>query len=231
MNKAISDLLSPGDAECLFLDLDGTLTDPSEGITRGVMYALERFGIHENDPETLYPFIGPPLYDSFMQYYGFDLPTAYKAIEYFQEYYASQGMYENIPYPGISELLHLWHDEGRRLVLATSKPEVFAVRILERFGMADAFTLIAGGDVAETRVEKKLVIEYAMSTLGMTDTRNCLMIGDRKFDVLGAAAHGIPTLGVLYGFGTPEELTDAGARWLAKDAAELGSLLARSSAN
>lgn len=227
MHKTISDLLSPGDASCLFLDLDGTLTDPSEGITRGVMYALERFDIHEDDPKKLYPFIGPPLYDSFMRCYDFDLPTAYKAIEYFQEYYASQGMYENIPYPGISSLLHRWHDEGRRLVLATSKPEVFAVRILERFGMADAFTFIAGGDVAETRVEKRMVIEYAMKTLNMADSRNCLMIGDRKFDVLGAAAHGMPALGVLYGFGSREELLEAGTRWLAKDVEELGALLDR----
>ena len=227
MNTAT--LHSPGDATCLFLDLDGTLTDPSEGITRGVMYALERFGIHEDDPKRLYPFIGPPLYDSFMRFYGFDRAGADKAIAYFQEYYADKGMYENIPYPGVSRLLHLWRDEGRRLVLATSKPEVFAVRILERFGMADAFTFIAGGDVAETRVEKKLVIAYAMKKLGMTDVEHCLMIGDRKFDVLGAAAHGIPALGVLYGFGTKAELTEAGARWLAKDVDELARLLAKKS--
>lgn len=224
-----ADLSAPRDADYIFLDLDGTLTDPSEGITRGVMYALERFQIHEDNPKKLYSFIGPPLYDSFMQHYGFDLATAYKAIEYFQEYYAAQGMYENIPYPGICELLHAWQKEGRKLVLATSKPETFAVRILERFGMADAFTLMAGGDVAETRVEKKLVIAYAMERLGLTGSERCLMIGDRKFDVLGAAAHGIPALGVLYGFGTEEELHQAGARWLAKDVKELEALLRRDS--
>ena len=220
-----STLSSPSQAEYLFIDLDGTLTDPSEGITRGVMYALERFGIHEDDPARLYPFIGPPLYDSFMRHYGFDLATAYKAIEYFQEYYARQGMYENVPYPGISALLHAWQAEGRRLVLATSKPEVFAVRILERFGMADAFALMAGGDVEEKRVEKHLVIDYAMKKLGLSGARGCLMIGDRKFDVLGAAAHGIPTLGVLYGFGGKNELTQAGALWLAASVQELDDLL------
>ena len=225
MNTFPSTLASPGEAEVLFLDLDGTLTDPSEGITRAVMYALKRFGIHEEDPAKLYPFIGPPLYDSFMQYYGFDLPAAYKAIEYFQEYYSQQGMYENAPYPGIRELLYAWQREGRKLVLATSKPEVFAVRILERFGMADAFTLMAGGDVAETRVEKKMVIDHAMNRLGLEDARGCLMIGDRKFDVLGATEHGMPTLGVLYGFGSREELSQAGASWLAEDIGELGRLL------
>ncbi|WP_294446145.1 HAD hydrolase-like protein [uncultured Mailhella sp.] len=225
MNTFPSTLASPGEAEVLFLDLDGTLTDPSEGITRAVMYALKRFGIHEEDPAKLYPFIGPPLYDSFMQYYGFNLPAAYKAIEYFQEYYSQQGMYENVPYPGIRELLYAWQREGRKLVLATSKPEVFAVRILERFGMADAFTLMAGGDVAETRVEKKMVIDHAMNRLGLEDARGCLMIGDRKFDVLGAAEHGMPTLGVLYGFGSREELSQAGASWLAEDIGELGRLL------
>ena len=221
-NTALS---RPGDAEYLFLDLDGTLTDPSQGITRGVMYALERFGIHETDPKKLYPFIGPPLYDSFMQYYGFDLPTAYKAIEYFQEYYSTQGMYENIPYPGLRELLYRWRDKGKKLILATSKPQVFAVRILERFGMADAFTFMAGGDVEEKRVAKNMVLEYALKQLGLENTQGCLMIGDRKFDVLGAAEHGIPALGVLYGFGSKEELSQAGARWLAEDVNELEALI------
>ena len=220
-------LTSPSQAEYVFLDLDGTLTDPSEGITRGVMYALERFGIHEKDPRRLYPFIGPPLYDSFMRHYGFDLDTAYKAIEYFQEYYGQQGMYENVPYPGMRDLLHSWRDEGRRLILATSKPEVFAVRILERFDMNGAFLLMAGGDVEEKRVEKHLVIEYAMERLGLSHTGGCLMIGDRKFDVLGAGRHGIPTLGVLYGFGSREELTEAGASWLAGSVEELRTLMQR----
>lgn len=220
-------LTSPSQAEYVFLDLDGTLTDPSEGITRGVMYALERFGIHEKDPRRLYPFIGPPLYDSFMRHYGFDLDTAYKAIEYFQEYYGQQGMYENVPYPGMRDLLHSWRDEGRRLILATSKPEVFAVRILERFDMNGAFLLMAGGDVEEKRVEKHLVIEYAMERLGLSHTGGCLMIGDRKFDVLGAGRHGIPTLGVLYGFGSREELTESGASWLAGSVEELRTLMRR----
>ena len=220
-------LSSPSQAEYVFLDLDGTLTDPSEGITRGVMYALERFGIHEKDPRRLYPFIGPPLYDSFMRHYGFDLDTAYKAIEYFQEYYGQQGMYENVPYPGMRDLLHSWRDEGRRLILATSKPQVFAVRILERFDMNGAFLLMAGGDVEEKRVEKHLVIEYAMERLGLSHTGGCLMIGDRKFDVLGAGRHGIPTLGVLYGFGSREELTESGASWLAGSVEELRTLMQR----
>ena len=229
MNHTFPSLSSPGEADVLFLDLDGTLTDPSEGITKAVMYSLEFFGIHEDDPQKLYPFIGPPLYDSFMQHYGFDLPTARKAVEHFQEYYSRQGMYENVPYPGIRELLYAWQRDGRKLVLATSKPEEFAVRILERFGMAGAFTLMAGGDAAEARVEKKMVIDYAMKKLGMKDSRGCLMIGDRKFDVLGAAAHGFPTLGVLYGFGTKEELLQAGASWLAGSVEELGTLLSSDS--
>lgn len=220
-------LLHPRDAEFLFLDLDGTLSDPSEGITGGVLYALERFGIREENRDGLRAFIGPPLYDSFMRCYGFDRPSACKAIEYFQEYYSEQGMYENVPYPGVKELLYAWQARGRKLVLATSKPEIFAVRILERFGMADAFLLMAGGDVEETRVEKSLVIDYARKKLRLSAASSAIMIGDRKFDVLGAAAHGMPTAGVLYGFGSREELTQAGAAWLAESVEELEQLTFR----
>lgn len=220
-------LVHPRDARHIFLDLDGTLTDPSYGITGGVIHALARFGIHEEDRRKLYAFIGPPLYASFMEHYGFSRGDAYKAIEYFQEYYAERGMYENEPYPGIRDLLFRWKAEGRELILATSKPEVFAVRILERFGMADAFALIAGGDIEETRVEKSMVIDYAKHRMGLAAHPQAVMVGDRKFDVVGAAAHGIPTAGVLYGFGSEEELTQAGASWLADSVESLALLFRR----
>lgn len=219
--------IHPRDAEYVFLDLDGTLTDPSEGITGGVLYVLDRFGIPETDRRKLYSFIGPPLYESFMKYYGFSREQAYQGVEVFQEYYSTRGWSENVPYSGIRELLAEWKQEGRKLILATSKPEVFAVRILENFGMAESFLLMAGGDVEETRVEKAMVIDYAKETLGLPDDIRAVMIGDTRYDVLGAAAHGIPTVGVLYGFGERVALEDAGARWLCKSVADLRQLMRR----
>lgn len=220
-------ILHPRDAEYVFLDLDGTLTDPSEGIINGVIDTLSRFGIKEGDRDKLKAFIGPPLYGSFMEHYNFTKEKAYKAVEFFQEYYAPKGQYENRPYDGMNELLARWKSEGRKLVLATSKPEYFAVRILERFGMAESFLLMAGGDVEETRVEKADVISYAKHRLGLGDDISAVMVGDTKYDVLGAAAHGIPTVGVLYGFGSHTMLEDAGARWIVESVEALAQLMRR----
>lgn len=217
----------PREAEYVFLDLDGTLTDPSVGIVSGVIATLARFDIIETDREKLKAFIGPPLYGSFMDHYGFSKEQAYKAVEYFQEYYAPKGQYENTPYPGMRELLATWKAEGRKLILATSKPEYFAVRILERFGMADSFLLMAGGNVEETRVDKADILTYAKGSLGLGDDIPALMIGDTRYDVLGAAAHGIPTVGVLYGFGSRAMLEEAGARWLAESMEDLAALMRR----
>ena len=217
----------PSEAEYVFLDLDGTLTDPSVGIVSGVIATLERFGIVESDREKLKAFIGPPLYGSFMEHYGFSKEQAYKAVEYFQEYYAPKGQYENTPYPGMRELLAAWKAEGRKLILATSKPEYFAVRILERFGMAGSFLLMAGGNVEETRVDKADIITYAKESLGLGNDIPAVMVGDTKYDVLGAAAHGIPAVGVLYGFGSRAMLEEAGARWLAESVDALAALMRR----
>ena len=217
----------PSEAEYVFLDLDGTLTDPSLGIINATVQALEYFGIHEEDREKLADFIGPPLYVSFAKHYGFGLEKSKKAIEVFQDYYAPKGLYENTPYPGMRELLARWNGEGRKLVLATSKPEIFAMQILERFGMAGSFTFIAGGDPCETRVHKSDVIRYAMEKMGIGQNIRAVMVGDTKYDVLGAAEFGFPTVGVLYGFGKKEDLEEAGARWLVSSVEELGRLMAR----
>lgn len=217
----------PSEAEYVFLDLDGTLSDPSIGITSGVMFTLERFGILETDREKLKAFIGPPLYGSFMKYFGFSLEDAYKAVAVFQEYYAPRGQYENTPYPGIREMLARWKNEGRKLILATSKPEVFAVAILERFGMADSFAFIAGGNEEETRVHKDEIIAYAKEQLALDDTIRAVMVGDTEYDVRGAAKHGIPTIGVTYGFGGAHVLKEAGAHWIAESVEKLDRLMQR----
>jgi len=223
----MSTIQHPSEAEYVFLDLDGTLTDPSLGIINATIQALEYFGIHESDREKLGDFIGPPLYVSFAKHYGFSREQSQKAIEVFQDYYAPKGLYENTPYPGMRELLARWQSEGRKLVLATSKPEIFAMQILERFGMASSFTFIAGGDPCETRVHKSDVISYALKKLGITRDISAVMVGDTKYDVLGAAEFGFPTVGVLYGFGKREDLVEAGVSWLVSSVDELDRLMKR----
>ena len=195
----------------IFFDLDGTLTDPGLGITNSVAYALERYGIHVDDRKRLYPFIGPPLVDSFMRFYGFSAPDARAAVDVYREYFADRGIFENEVYPGIPALLARLRAAGLKLVMATSKPEPFAERIAEHFGIAEYFDCIAGAAMDETRTQKWEVIEYALERCGVTDRVRVLMVGDREHDVLGAARCGIRCLGVLYGYGSEAELTAAGA--------------------
>ena len=223
----MNSLQHPRDAEYIFLDLDGTLTDPSLGIINATLQALEYFGIHESDREKLGDFIGPPLYVSFAKHYGFSREQSQKAIEVFQDYYAPKGLYENTPYPGMRELLAGWKAEGRRLVLATSKPEIFAMQILERFGMASSFTFIAGGAPCETRVHKSDVIRYALRKLGLDANIPAVMVGDTKYDILGAKELGFPTVAVTYGFGKREDIVEAGAAWIVDSVEELGALMKR----
>ena len=195
----------------IFFDLDGTLTDPGTGITNSVAYALERYGVHVADRRTLYPFIGPPLVDSFARFYGFTPSDARAAVDVYREYYTERGIFENELYPGIPALLARLRAAGLRLVMATSKPEPFAVRIAEHFGIAQYFDCIAGASMDESRSQKWEVLEYALARCGNPDRGAVLMVGDREHDVLGAARCGIRCLGVLYGYGSRDELLAAGA--------------------
>ena len=200
----------------ILFDLDGTLTDPAEGITNSVMYALKQYGIEENDRTKLYSFIGPPLVDSFMEKYGFSEEKAREATAYFREYFREKGIFENVPYEGMTECLASLKQRGRTLILATSKPEVFAKMILERFGFAPYFDYVFGASMDETRTRKDEVIAYALSGAGIEDPSDCVMVGDRKHDVLGALANGMDAVGVLFGYGSREELTEAGACYIAE---------------
>ena len=200
----------------ILFDLDGTLTDPAEGITNSVMYALKQYGIEENDRTKLYSFIGPPLVDSFMEKYGFSEEKAREATAYFREYFREKGIFENVPYEGMTECLAALKQRGRTLILATSKPEVFAKMILERFGFAPYFDYVFGASMDETRTRKDEVIAYALSGAGIEDPSDCVMVGDRKHDVLGAKSNGMDAVGVLFGYGSREELTEAGACCIAE---------------
>ncbi len=195
----------------ILFDLDGTLSDSAPGITRSVAYALEKFGINEK-AENLGFFVGPPLIDAFREKYGMTTKEAEKAIKFFRERFEMKGIFENAPYDGICELLHTLYSRGKKLILATSKPEKFAREILERYDFAKYFTFIGGACMDEkTRMHKDEVIAYCLENCKISDVSECIMVGDRSHDVDGAKKFGIPTAGVLYGYGTSEELINAGA--------------------
>ena len=211
--------------EHILFDLDGTLTDPAVGITNSVMYALKKFNIEVSDRSRLYQFIGPPLADSFRVYYGFSEDQAKQAVEYYREYYKDTGIYENYLYNGIENLLKVLTLRGKKLVLATSKPEVFAKRILEHFHLDPYFTFAAGSNLDGTRVKKDEVIAYALKSCNITDRSGAVMVGDREHDIIGAKKTGIHSIGVLYGYGSREELETAGADDIAETVEDIGRLI------
>ena len=211
----------------ILFDLDGTLTDPKEGITTCVQYALASFGIEEPDLDKLEPFIGPPLKDSFMKFYDFPEEQASEAIDRYREYYTSGGMFENAVYEGIPQLLQSLKDAGKILYVATSKPEEFSKQILEHFGLAGYFDYVAGASMDERRVKKGDVIRYLMDTMGVFDTEQMVLVGDREHDVLGAKENGIDCVGVLFGYGSREELEQAGAYGIVESVEELKMWLLR----
>lgn len=206
----------------IFFDLDGTLTDPGEGITNSVAHALMRFGIEVTERAELYKFIGPPLKESFSKYYGMSPEESTAALKYYREYYVDRGIFENAVYDRVEEMLSAIRESGRHIVMATSKPDVYAERILEHFGLIKYFDFVAGADMAETRVAKADVIAHALDSCGLREkTGEILMIGDREHDILGAAAHGIDALGVTFGYGSADELLTAGAKYLASTPLEI----------
>lgn len=209
----------------ILFDLDGTLTDPMEGITNSVAYALEFYGIHVEDKNTLTVFIGPPLKDSFEKYYGFSAEKATEAIQKYREYFEKSGMFENAVIPGIPEALETLKNKGYILITATSKPERYAKKIMEKFDLARYFQDICGADMEETRVRKGDVIRYAMEKNGITEASQAVMVGDREHDVLGAKECGMDCLGVLFGYGSREELKEAGASQIAETVEEMETLL------
>ena len=200
----------------LLFDLDGTLTDPKEGITKSVRHALEHFGIHVKELEQLTPFIGPPLTDSFESFYGFTHEQALEGVRVYREYFSVQGWRENREYAGIREMLEALKRAGLSLFVATSKPEVYAKRILDYFSMTEYFDFVGGADLEGKRVRKADVIRYLLEKEKITDVSQAVMIGDRKHDILGAKEVGMDSIGVLYGYGSREELTEAGAGYIAE---------------
>lgn len=200
----------------VLFDLDGTLTDPGIGITNSVAYALRKWGIEPPPRTELFKFIGPPLADSFSKFYGFSPEDAEKSVEYYREYFRDRGLYENEIYPGAEAMLKALKAGGRKVVLATSKPEEFAKRILEYFHIDGYFDFVAGASMDSSRNKKGDVIAYALRDAKITDLKNVVMVGDREHDILGARENGLDCIGVLFGYGSREELKAAGATHIAE---------------
>ncbi len=211
----------------VFFDLDGTLTDSGEGITKSVQYALKKeFGIEVEDPATLRSFVGPPLKEQFMAYTGCDEAQGERAVEVYREYFKPIGIFENSLYPGIPEMLRQLKEEGLCLVLTSSKPEGFCRIILEHFGIDVYFSAVVGSEMDGRRTAKADVIEEALFRTGMRDRRReVVMVGDKMHDLLGANACGLDAVGVTYGYGSREELTGRGAVCIVDSTRELRNLL------
>ncbi len=213
----------------ILFDLDGTLTNPFEGITRSVQYALRYFGIEEPDRQKLAPFIGPPLVDSFMNFYGFSEQQAKQAVEKYRERYRDIGIYENELYEGIDEMLRELEGAGCILAVASSKPEVFVNRVLEHFSIRQYFTVVVGSELSGIRGTKEEVVEDVFRRLSSRpeDYGTAVMVGDREYDVQGARQCRMTAVGVRYGFAFPDELERAGADHVVDTVEDLRKLLMR----
>ncbi|WP_042699892.1 HAD family hydrolase [Methanocorpusculum bavaricum] len=209
----------------IVFDLDGTLTDPALGITNSVMYALEKYGIPVPDRSELLKFIGPPLIESFQEFYGLSREEAKIAVDYYREYYLAKGMFENSVFPGIEDLLISLKANGKNLMVATAKVEQFAETVLEHFGIAKYFTCIAGSDLENTITHKGEIILSVLERCEITDREHTVMVGDRMHDMLGAKYASIDSIGVLFGYGTREELENAGADIIAESVSDLKRIL------
>ena len=207
----------------IFFDLDGTLTDPAPGITNAIIYARKKWGLEAGTNQDYYKFIGPPMPQSFEEYWGFSPEDAVAFLKTYREYFGEIGLFENEVYPGILALLQALRAAGCHLYIATTKPTGFSARIAERFGFAEYFDMISGsGEFTDNT--KYDVIRNARDGCAV-DMSAAVMVGDRSFDVEGAHAHGIPCIGVTFGYGSREELQSAGADFLADTVAELQAIL------
>ncbi len=209
-------------AKAILFDLDGTLTDSGEGILNCAAVTLEHFGLPVPSREQMRVFVGPPLRDTFFKY-GVPTDRLDEAVAVYRKRYIPTGMFENRPYPGIAQLLKALQALGHRLYVATSKPEWMAIDILKHFGLDQYFEVIAGSSMDGVRDAKADVIAYLLEQIG--GVSDAVMVGDTAFDVIGAKAHGIPTVGVSWGYGTVESMRDAGAAAIADSMDELLSLL------
>ncbi|MCP1123588.1 HAD family hydrolase [Bacillus sp. 3103sda1] len=198
-------------------DLDGTLTDPKEGIVNSVTYALRKMGIDEQDDKKLLSFIGPPIQHSFASIYRMNEKQVAEAVTYYREYFQDKGMFENHVYEHIPSVLKDLKNARKRLFVATSKPTIFAKQILEHFQLAHYFEEIVGSNLDGTRIAKTDIIQHILHTYHDLKKEHVVMVGDREHDIIGAQQAGIDSIGVMYGYGSKEELVAAGATHIIED--------------
>lgn len=210
--------------KAVFIDLDGTITESGEGCMNAVRYMFEKAGYEEHDETRIRAFVGPPIKLHLINAYGFSEEEAANIYAYYREYYLSKGIYESRLYDGIQDALRAIKSSGKALYIATSKPEVMAIPILERYGLLDLFDAVFGARHEEGIFDKTQVLEYAMRSLGGVPAGS-VMVGDRSHDILGGRAVGIDTAGVLYGYGDREELMDCNPDFLVDTTADLADLL------
>ncbi len=210
--------------DVVLFDLDGTLTDSKIGITKSVQYALLKFNIREDNLDNLESFIGPPLSESFQKNYGFEPSQAQDAVYFYREYFSTSGIYENVVYPGIPALLADLKSKRKELVVATSKPTVFANQILNSFNLYQYFTTVVGSHLDGTRTSKTEIIAHALSTLGKPKENSAVMVGDREHDIIGAQGNAIDSIAVTYGYGSLLELQRANPTYLAHAVEDIGTL-------
>lgn len=208
----------------ILFDLDGTLTDPFLGITRSVAYSLKSFGIEVDDLETLKPFIGPPLDVSFREYYHMDEAQSWKAVEKYREYFSKKGLFENKVYEGMESFLQSLLNMDMKLYVCTSKPEVFAKEILDYFSLTPYFTGVYGATLDGSLKNKGDVIAHCIKQEQL-NIQDCMMVGDRQHDIVGAHQYQIPCIGVLYGYGSLEEFQEYHCDYIAKDLIELKKII------
>ncbi|MFD3449274.1 HAD family hydrolase [Microbacteriaceae bacterium 4G12] len=211
--------------DVILFDLDGTITDPKEGIVNSVQYALNKMNITEQNMKKLELFIGPPLQDSFAEYYKMNEEDINLAINYYRENFKVKGMFENKLYDGMKSLLEKLKQQGKTIIIATSKPTVFAIQILDYFKISSYFDDVVGSNLDGTRTSKTEIIHYILNTYSQYSPKNFIMIGDRKHDIIGANNNHISSIGVTYGYGTFEELEGVAPSHIVHSIQELETLL------
>lgn len=209
----------------ILFDMDGTLVDSAAGVTNAVAYALRHFGIAVDNPAQLNAFVGLPIKDAFMEYYGFPEEKAAAALSKYREKFTVEGLHQNKPFPGIRDLLARLKGAGYELLVATCKPEPFARIILDRHGLMSYISMLAGAEFTSGRQHKSDVLEHALHKRGIVQRDRAVVVGDRKYDIRAARQCGVDAVGVLWGYGSREELEEAGADKLAADIPELGAIL------